>query len=138
MNNVTTWAVLSDGKYIKILINSGTGKQLSVLDADKHEDMAEICYQVVTGKSKRLVNEPCKSEQYNLIQLQADFLTKQHAQHLFDRLVIAAPGNVIQSLKNALPDQVKQSIVGELAEDILPKSNDAIENMLAKLIIDGK
>ena len=43
----TTWAVLSDGRYLKVMVNNGENKKLNVLDADKHEDLATLCYKMV-------------------------------------------------------------------------------------------
>ena len=138
MSNITTWAVLSDGRYIKILINKGTGKELVVLLADNLEAYADLCYQVVSGKPLNASGDAGKSGKQSNIQLQADFLSEHREQKLFDQLVIAAPQDVLKALRDALPEQVEQLIVGELAEDLTVTSNDVIENRLADLIIEGR
>ena len=131
----TTWAVLSDGRYIKVMVNKGTGKKLSVLDADKHEDLAALCYQLVNSKPEFSVKGSVKAEKIDFIKLQADFLAKQYEQNLFERLVIAAPADVIKRLRAALPENVNQLVAGELAEDIMTKSCDVIEDKLASIIL---
>lgn len=138
MSETITWAVLSDGRFIKIMVHNGTGPKLSVLDADKNKDLAEICYQVVNCKRMLTGKETAKSEKLDFIQLQADFLSAQYEQSLFDALVIAAPPAVIKPLRDALPEQLNQLIVGELQEDILMKSNDILDEVLVKLIDQGK
>ena len=130
----TTWAVLSDGRYIKVMINNGEGKKLTVLDADKHEDLATLCYKMVNSKPEFSPKGSVKAEKIDFVKLQADFLVEQYKKQLFERLVIAAPADVSKSLRDALPDNVDQLVVGELAEDITTKSCDIIEDKLAGLI----
>ena len=130
----TTWAVLSDGRYIKVMINNGEGNKLTVLDADKHEDLATLCYKMVNSKPEFSPKGSVKAEKIDFVKLQADFLVEQYEKQLFERLVIAAPADVTKSLRDALPDNVDQLVVGELAEDITTKSCDIIEDKLAGLI----
>lgn len=137
MSETTTWAVLSDGRYIKVMVHNGLEKTLSVLDADKHEDLAKLCYQMVNCKPMRLGKETAKSEKTNFIQMQADFLTAQHEKGLFDSLLIAAPQAVITSLRDALPEQLRQLIVGEVEEDLLTKSNNILNDKLVNIILEG-
>ncbi len=130
----TTWAVLSDGRYIKVMINNGENKKLTVLDADKHEDLATLCYKMVNSKPEFLLKGSVKAKKIDFVQLQADFLVEQYNKELYERLVIAAPADVAKSLRAALPDNINQLVAGELAEDITVKSADIIEDKLADLI----
>lgn len=138
MSNTTIWAVLGDGRYIRILVNKGPGKALAALSSDNFEAYADLRYELSTGRSPHASDAAVKVDKRNCIQLQADFLSKQHEQNMFDLLVIAAPQDVIKSLRDALPDQVNQLIIGELAEDLLANSADVIENKLADIIIEGR
>ena len=131
----TTWAVLSDGRYLKVMVNNGEGSKLNVLDADKHEDLATLCYKMVNSKPEFSPKGSVKAEKIDFIELQADFLTKQFEKELYQRLVIAAPAEVASSLKAFLPENIQQLVAGELAEDITIKSADVIENKLAELIV---
>jgi protein required for attachment to host cells len=134
MSNATTWAVLSDGRYIKIMVNNGEGKKLTVLDADKHEDLAALCYKMVNSKPDFSVKGSVKAEKIDFIQMQADFLAKQHEKKLYERLVIAAPADVAKELREALPENINQLVAGELPEDITTKSSYIIEDKLASII----
>ena len=138
MSDTTTWAVLGDGRYIRILVNKGPGKELAALNSDNLEAFADLSYELRTGKSPHASGDAGKSDKRSYIQLQADFLSEQHEQKMFDLLVIAAPQDVLKSLRDALPEQVNQLIIGELAEDLLANSADVIENMLADIIIEGR
>ncbi len=137
MSDVTTWVVLSDGRYIKILINKGVGKQLLVLDADNFPAYAELCYLMVNGKPLNGTGELAKSKKIDNIQCQADFLTGHHKLEMFDRLILVAPENVLTALKSALPEQIANLIAGELAGDLTVTSNDVIEERIADMIIAG-
>ncbi len=130
----TTWAVLSDGRYIKVMINNGENKKLTVLDADKHEDLATLCYKMVNSKPEFLLKGSVKAKKIDFVQLQADFLVEQYNKELYERLVIAAPADVAKSLRAALPENIEQLVTGELTEDITTKSADIIEDKLAALI----
>lgn len=135
MSNVITWAVLSDGRYIKVMVNNDDGKKLTVLDADKHEDLSTLCYKMVNSKPEFSPKGSVKAEKIDFVQLQADFLASQYEKELFNRLVIAAPSDVVKSLRHALPENINQLVVGELNEDIMTKSADIIENKLSNLIV---
>ncbi len=138
MSDTTTWAVLGDGRYIRILVNKGPGKELATLNADNLEAFADLRYELSTSRSPHASGDAGKSDKRSYIQLQADFLSEQYEQKMFDLLVIAAPQEVIKSLRDALPEQVNQLIIGELAEDLLANSADVIENTLADIIIEGR
>ncbi len=134
MGNITTWAVLSDGRYIKIMVNNGEGKNLHVLDADKNEDLAVLCYKIVNSKPEFSVSGSVKAEKIDYIQLQAGFLASQYEKGLFNRLVIAAPADVVKALRVALPEAINQLVDSELSEDLTTKSCDIIEDKLANMI----
>jgi Bacterial archaeo-eukaryotic release factor family 12 len=137
MSNTTTWAVLSDGRYIKILINKGAVEQLVVLDADDLPAYAELCYLMVNGKPLNGTGDAAISKKINNLQHQADFLAEHHKLGMFDLLVIAAPEDVLTGIKNALPEQLAKLIVGEIAEDLTTISNDEIQMRFADMIVAG-
>ena len=105
MSNTTTWAVLCDGRYIRILINDGSGKALTVLKVNDLPAYADLCYQVVNGKPLSAVSVSVKSEKLNYIQLLADFLAEHYQQKLFDLLVLVAPQDALTALRDALPEK---------------------------------
>ena len=137
MSNQTIWAVLSDGRYIRVMVNNGEDAKLNVLDADKNEELAALCYKMVNSKPEFSVSGSVKAEEINFLQLQAEFLVKQYQQDLFDKLILAAPNDVIQSIRSALPSEMNQLVIGELAEDLTAKSNDIIQAKLADIISDN-
>jgi release factor family 12 len=138
MSNSTTWAVLSDGRYIKILINKGEGKDFVILNADDLQAYADLGYLMVNGKPLNGTGDAAISKKINNVQCQADFLAEHHKLEMFDLLVLAAPQEVLTAFHDALPEQLAKLIVGELAEDLTTNSNDVIANRLGDLIVAGR
>lgn len=134
MSNVTTWAVLSDGRYIKILVDKGEGKTLVVLDADDLKAYADLCYYLVNAKPLDPAGNAVKPDRPTNIQLQADFMAEHHKLGMFDRLILVAPQEVLSGLKAALPEQLTGLIDGELAEDLTVTSNDVIQDRIGNMI----
>jgi len=137
MSNVTTWAVLSDGRYIKILINKGVSQSLVILNVDDLKAYSDLCYLMVNGKPLNGTGEDAVSRKIDNIKYQAEFLAEHHKLGLFDLLVLAAPKGILEGLRKALPEQVANLIVGELEGDLTVTSNDDIENQLSDLILAG-
>lgn len=137
MSNVTTWAVLSDGRYIKILINKGVGKSLVILNVDDLKAYSDLCYLMVNGKPLNGTGEDAVSRKIDNIKFQAEFLAEHHKLGMFDLLVLAAPKDVLAALRKALPEQIASLVVGEVEGDLTVTSNDDIEERLASLILAG-
>ena len=123
----TTWAVLGDGRYIRIMVDEGAGNHLLTLKADDVEPLARLCYELITRKAPLTSEVPGERSYCKLV---ADFLTEQHAANAFGSLVIAAPAEVLKALRDALPDELNRVVAGELAEDILAKSSNEIRDII--------
>ena len=123
----TTWAVLSDGKYIKILYQCGGRDKLRVL---KSEAYAGLCYQLINNKPRGDTAVATRSSPQDAIRLQADFLSAQQQAGAYDRLLLIAPPPVQQRLSACLPAAVTALIGAGLNKDLLSQSNDAIETAL--------
>ena len=134
MISVQTWVVLSDGRYIKILINKGEGKALTILNADDMPAYADLCYLMVNGKPLNGVGDLAISSKINNVQCQANFLTEHHKLGMFDYLAIAAPADVLTRLKNILPAELLKLVIGEIMEDLSVETNSEIENRFSGII----
>lgn len=118
-----TWAVLSDGRYLKILYKQSERASLRVLKTDNY---AGLCYQIVNNKPRGDTAVAARSKPQDYIRLQADFLSREHQAGAFDDLLLVAPDDVIERLCARLPATVTDSIVAGMNQDWLPKSNDDI------------
>lgn len=131
MSDVTTWAVLSDGRYIRVLFNKGADNTLLTLKADDSQALADLSYEVVRGV-KPGATDGTASKTKSDMQLLADFLAQQLDDSEYDRLILVAPQGTLDELQQVLTDEVKQTVAGQLADDLLATSVDDIENMLAE------
>ena len=132
MSANTTWAVLGDGRYIRVMVHGGHGNYLLTLKADDVEPLAKLCYELITRKAPLTADKP---EERSYSRLVAQFLDEQFAANAFDRLVIAAPAAVLKALRGALPDKLQRVVAGELAEDILAKSSNEIMDIIGDMLV---
>ena len=131
MSANTTWAVLGDGRYIRIMVHGGSGNYLLTLKADDVESLAKLCYELITRKAPLTADIPGERSYSKLV---AEFLNEQYAANAFDRLVIAAPAEVLKALRDALPDKLNRVVAGELTEDILAKSSNEIRDIIGDML----
>lgn len=133
MSNTTTWAVLTDGRYIRVLINKPPAKSLNTLKADDSEALAKLAYHVVTGVKHGASNGTASREKSNM-QLLADFLAEQLQEDMFQHLVLAAPASKFGELLGELKDTVRDVLAAEVNKDLLPLSIDEIEKELSGVL----
>ena len=133
MSDTTTWAVLTDGRYIRVLINKPPATSLTTLKADDSEALAQLAYHVVTGIKHGASNGTASREKSNM-QLLADFLAEQQQQDMYQKLVVAAPSAQMNNVIAELNDDVKGSMLGQVEKDLLAFSIDDIEKELHGLL----
>lgn len=122
-----TWAVLSDGKYMKILYRPAGHAGLRVLRGD---DYAGLCYRIINQKPRGDTAVAAPSGAEDPVRLQADFLAAQQQAGAYERLLLVAPAPVQKRLSARLPAAVTALISARLNEDWLPRSNADIETAL--------
>ena len=132
MSKVTTWVVLGDGRYLRILEHQGQGKDLAIVKSGELEALAKLNYELITRRVPAGVEGVSKARDYS--QLLADFLKVQHDQGRYDRLVIAAPESVLRDLHVALDEPVKELIIGEHSRDLLARPVHEIEVIAGEII----
>lgn len=133
MSDTTTWAVLTDGRYIRVLINKPPATSLNTLKADDSEALAQLSYHVVTGIKHGATNGTASREKNNM-QLLAEFLQDQLQQDMYQKLIVAAPEAQMDNVINELNDDVKAVMLGQLEQDLLAHSIDDIEKELHGLL----
>jgi hypothetical protein len=137
MSEITTWAILTDGRYIRVLINKTPGTSLLTLKADDSEALADLCFEVIRGVKPGASNGT-QSKQHTNMQLLAMFLDEQMKSDLYQKLVFAAPSEKLEELHKAMSAPVESAFVGEIDEDLLPLSINDIENKLADLLLKAQ
>jgi hypothetical protein len=133
MTASTNWAVLTDGRYIRIFVHQNPVHSLHTLKADDSKDLADLCYQVVTGVPVGSKNGTRSRNKSNM-ELLAKFLHKQYYDAQYQKLILVAPQVTLMELKGCLSKEIKQHIKSEVAEDLLASSLDDIENKLSNCL----
>ena len=140
MEKVITWFVLADGVFAKIMVNDGSGTELYALRTGDFEHTSDMTYELITGKqpsTPSITNNDTKkssSQKTRFINVLINFLTQQYQNKSFVQLVIAAPEKIINDIRQKLPEHINNVIVGELAEDLLPKPHHQISISLNKIL----
>lgn len=134
MSESITWAVLTDGRYIRVLYNKGSGQTLQTLKADDCQPLADLCYEVVTGVKPGSTNGTASRKKSNM-QLLADFLAEQLQAGQYQKLILVAPPSKLAELESELDTAVSDVIIDEVGKDLLALSIDAIEQELGNLMV---
>ncbi len=130
MSDTTTWVVLTDGNYIKIMFNNARGGDLKTLRDDDFEHTSVIAYKMVT-RQRALTQDSAETETGYFLKLLADFLVNQLEIAAYVRLVLVGPANIVDTLQQKLPKQVTDRITATVNEDCLLYSQDTLQQKLA-------
>ena len=134
MAKSTTWVILTDGNYIKIMFSNTPGGELKTLRDGDFEHTSVIAYQMVTRKRALTLQssgkDTLKEEQGFFLQLLAEFLVKQQESNAFQKLILVAPGDIVDIVKERLPKSANDRIVATVKEDYLLLSQDKIQERL--------
>lgn len=130
MSDTTTWVVLTDGNYIKIMFNNARGGDLKTLRDDDFEHTSIIAYKMVT-RQRALTQNSAETETGYFLKLLADFLVNQLEIAAYVRLVLVGPANIVDTLQQKLPKQVTDRITATVNEDCLLYSQDTLQQKLA-------
>lgn len=130
MSDTTTWVVLTDGNYIKIMFNNARGGDLKTLRDDDFEHTSIIAYKMVT-RQRALTQDSAETEAGYFLKLLADFLVNQLETAAYASLVLVGPANIVDTLQQKLPKQVTDRITATVNEDCLLYSQDTLQQKLA-------
>jgi protein required for attachment to host cells len=130
MSDTTTWVVLTDGNYIKIMFNNARGGDLKTLRDDDFEHTSIIAYKMVT-RQRALTQNSAETETGYFLKLLADFLVNQLEIAAYVSLVLVGPANIVDTLQQKLPKQVTDRITATVNEDCLLYSQDTLQQKLA-------
>ena len=128
MNEKTTWVVLTDGYFIKIMHYSGEQIRLSTYREADFEKSSDITYQLITRYREQDVNNKDRSNL--LYTLLTDFLTEHLKNGDFSQLVFIAPEKELDKLNKTLPDVLTAHIGKNITGDYLALSQDQLEEVL--------
>jgi len=135
MNDGITWVILTDGSYIKIMFNTASGAELKTLRDGDFEHTSKIAYQMVTRKRALTIDhagqDTIHEEQIFFLKLLSDFLVAQLENNAWQKLVLVAPGEIIELLVKQLPGAVTDRITAVVNDDMLTLTQDKLQEKLA-------
>jgi hypothetical protein len=127
MSEKTTWVVLTDGYFIKIMYFTGEPVCLSTYREDDFEKSSDITYQLITRFRESNDNKDRSNLLYTLL---IDFLTAHLKNGDFSELIFLAPEDELIKLNDTLPDILITHIGKNIPGDYLALSQDQLESVL--------
>jgi len=131
MNNKITWIIITDGYFIKIMVNKGPGMGINPLRDNDFEQTSVITYKLVTNKRNDKSNR--QGQEYFIEQL-SGFLTENYRSQSYSQLVLIAPADVLETLEKNLPEDITRNIKATLKEDYLSVTQDKLQSSLSAFI----
>ena len=128
MKPPTTWVLLADTSFARILENSGPGEGLHQLrgftfNADeKHtwsDDEGRVQGGMGQSKSRLDKHIEYEPEVEQFARELIDTLGKEQRHKRFDKLVISAPPSMLGLLRSLLPDELKNILKMELNKELV-------------------
>lgn len=129
MDKTVTWAVVTDGNYIKIMVNDG-GRGFQHLRAGDFDQTSDLTYKLITSKR----DEPGAAGISYFSRLLGEFLCVQLENKAFDRLVLVAPEAALEEIRRRLPEKISRRIEATVPGDFLQTPLDDLEEHLTDFI----
>ena len=128
MEKTTTWIVVTDGNYLKILVDEPGGTGLKHLRTDDFAQTSDLTYKLITSKR----DVPAEDGLEYHCRLLGNLLSDQAGQAAYHRLLLVAPDGVLEQMKRLLPAEVRARITDTLTGDHLHTPLDILEERLSE------
>lgn len=143
MKPVITWIVLANTREASVLENRGASKGLVPLagkcweaeDVSVPRDRPGVGHSIA-GPAVSAVEQTDRKHQSGAVFASeiARELSHNLADKQFDRLVLVAGPLMLGLMRKALNEQVKKTLIGEIAKDLTALSTDALETHLGEIM----
>jgi protein required for attachment to host cells len=126
MKKPTTWILIANGTQAHVLEHNGTGKGLTAIKG-MDWSIAPLQAQDIntdrqgrgpTGGAMEARTDPARHREDEFVRTLADVMDQKAKSGAYDRLVIAAAPIALGTLRKALSDHVKKTVVAELDKDL--------------------
>ena len=134
MSERTTWVVLTDGYFIKIMYFNGEQIHLATYRDGDFEHSSDITYKLITRYRQASKDKDTPNPLYNLL---TDFLTAHLKQGDFSELIFIAPEKELETLYEKLPEVLKNHTNTRISGDYLALSQDQLETLLKNKLGDN-
>lgn len=126
MDTHTTWVVVTDGNYLKILVDDRDGTGLKHLRSDDFAQTSDLTYKIITSKR----DVPAEDGIGYFSRLLGEVLAARLQNGEYDSLLLVSPPDQAQALREHLPEQVNARITAVLEEDHLRTPLDILEEII--------
>jgi protein required for attachment to host cells len=143
MKTIRAWVLIADGAHAKILKRSSSGlKPLSGLTFDidlpaSHEILTDRPGRTFesegpTRHAKANPTDPHRELKRAFAKMIAGVLKAKLADKQYDQLVMVAPPTTLGDLRSALPKNVRERIITELAHDLVKTPHSQLWHQLSR------
>lgn len=131
MKPTITWVLLADGAQAKVFAHSGPGTGLKPVPDLLLAEAPLKAQDIVTDRPGRAFSstgsgrsamepssDPVEVREANFVKSVAERLDRKYQESAFSRLIIAAAPTALGTLRGALTDGVRNTVVAEEAKDL--------------------
>lgn len=119
MKKTVTWILIADGTQARVLEHDGPGKGLATIKGLDWSIEPLQSKDIVTDRSgPGHPNDAAQLRETDFVRSVASVLEEKAREGAYDRLVVAAAPIALGTLRKALSDHVKKTIVAELDKDL--------------------
>ncbi len=148
MRPIRTWILIANGARARVLEHAGRGARLSpVKNMDFSSETLSVSQIMAdkagrafssVGKSRSAMEQktnPVDKREADFIKLVAQKINEKFCNKRFDRLVIFAAPHAMGDLRKMLSEEVKFTIIAEVAKDLTKVPNDEIIKHLENIMV---
>jgi protein required for attachment to host cells len=126
MKKTITWILIADGAQARVLEHGGPGKGLATVKGLDWSLPPLQAQDIVTDRAGRgpsggameSKSDPSQQRETDFVKQLAEVLDTKVREGAYDRLVIAAAPIALGTLRKALSEHVKKTVVAELDKDL--------------------
>lgn len=147
VRKIVTWVIVADGGRARVFVNDGVGKGVHELEdrafvgtrrqnADIEADKPGRTFDSA-GQGRHAMEprtDPKQHEEREFLREVVGWLGKHGQKNDFDRLVLIAAPRALGDLRDLLPKQLADKVVGEIAKDLTRSDAAGIEGHLGDIL----
>ena len=148
MKPTRTWVLIADGARARILANNGPGHGLHAVDGLQFQGDHSATHDLVSDQQGRSFSshgpgrsaiashsDPHRELKSKFAHHLADKLAHALVDNAYDRLVVVASPVTLGDLRAAMSDNVRNKIVGEVAQDLTKIPNDEVAEHIKDVLL---
>ena len=147
MRKITTWVIVADHQHVRAFSNDGPNRGLSPVAGWELVNPLKRGRDIMADRQGRSFDsqgmgrhamephtDPRRTEAKRFLTELVAKIRKAAESKSFDRMVLVAPPRTLGELRQLLPDNVRNMIVEELAEDLTKHPVDKVLEHVQKVL----